>query len=149
VLGLVIGAAGTAGVMGAREDAAARAELAAAAAAEEAEAEAIAAEEQARMAVLGDALDLCGISATGTPGIELGDGGTTLVVDHKGEDDYTGATTVDLFCIISALEAPSSVTSHMQQTTSMDGRQTETWNGITVSWSYHPDRGMDSVFTVE
>lgn len=31
----------------------------------------------------------------------------------------------------------------------MDGRQTETWNNLELSWSYHPDRGADFVVTLE
>ena len=34
-------------------------------------------------------------------------------------------------------------------TTSIDGRQTESWDGITIEWSYHPDRGSDMVITLE
>jgi hypothetical protein len=37
----------------------------------------------------------------------------------------------------------------MNQTTSLDGRQTETWDDITVSFSYHTDRGMGSVLTID
>lgn len=72
----------------------------------------------------------------------------TLTIEQKGKDDYEGITGVELWCIIGALNAPSSVASHMEQTTSMDGRQTESWDNIEASWSYHPDRGMDSVFEV-
>ena len=137
VVGVLVGALGTAGITGARAAADERAEAAAAAAAE-----------AAREVVLTDALDLCGVSSSAA-GVDLGDDGTTLTIDNKGDDDYVGVSDTDLFCIIAALDPPSAVTSHMGQTTSMDGRQTETWDGITAAWSYHPDRGMDSVFTVE
>ena len=78
----------------------------------------------------------------------VGDGGLTLTIDAKGGDDYQGLNNVDLWCIVLELGAPASAIAHMEQTTSMDGRQTESWDEIEVSWSYHPDRGMDSVWTI-
>ncbi|SIQ84157.1 hypothetical protein SAMN05518682_3788 [Cellulosimicrobium aquatile] len=136
-MGLVTGVIATLGVTSAQD-----------AAEERAEADAAAAAEAAEQAVLKDAMAACGID-DGEPGIRVGDAGRTLTVDHQGDDDLEGASSEDLFCIVEALDTPSSVVSHMEQTTSMDGRQTESWENVTVSWSYHPDRGMDSVFTVE
>ncbi|QJW36463.1 hypothetical protein [Cellulosimicrobium protaetiae] len=137
VVGVAIGVVGTLGVTSAQQ-----------AADEQAQADAAAAAEEAQQSVLKDAMATCGVN-DGEPGIRVGDAGRTLTVDHKGDDDFEGASSEDLFCIVGALDTPSSVTSHMEQTTSMDGRQTESWDNVTVSWSYHPDRGMDSVFTVE
>ncbi len=78
-----------------------------------------------------------------------GDHGLSLTIDNKGDEDYLGGlSTKAMMCIFDRLEAPTAVIAHMQQTTSMDGRQTEAWDNIEVSWSYHPDRGMDSVVTV-
>ncbi len=101
----------------------------------------------ARAAILPDALEGC--DATGADGFALGDGGLSLTFDMKGEDESTGGAYLDIACVFLALDMPSAVTSHIDQTTSMDGRQTETWDGITVSWSYHPDRGLDGVLTVD
>ncbi|TFD46616.1 hypothetical protein E3T33_04580 [Cryobacterium sp. TMT1-2-1] len=73
----------------------------------------------------------------------------SLTIDHKGKEDYSGGlSTREMMCIFDKLGVPSAVASHMQQTTSMDGRQTEAWDNIEVSWSYHPDRGMDSVVEI-
>ncbi|MDF2847135.1 MAG: hypothetical protein K0R97_1117 [Oerskovia sp.] len=137
VLGLVVGVIGTLGVTSAQE-----------AADEQARADAAAAAKEAQQAVLQAAMSACGLD-DGDPGLQVGDEGRTLTVDHRGGDDSAGASSEELFCIVDALDTPSSVVSHMEQTTSMDGRQTESWDNITVSWSYHPDRGMDSIFTVE
>jgi len=79
-------------------------------------------------------------------GVELGDGGRTIVFDMKGDEDTTGAEYLRYECLAHALDMPSSVNSHVGQTTSLDGRQTESWDGISFSWSYHPDRGLDGVF---
>jgi hypothetical protein len=79
----------------------------------------------------------------------ISDEGHSLTIESKGEDDISGLDYEALFCIMDELGAPKAVTSHMEQTTSMDGRQTETWDDITISFSYHPDRGMDSVLTID
>lgn len=105
------------------------------------------AEDNARAALLPDALEACG--AEGTTGLDLVDEGMSLSFDMKGGDDATGASLLDIVCVFTELEMPSRISSHMDQTTSLDGRQSETWDGVTVSWSYHPDRGMDGVLTVE
>lgn len=78
----------------------------------------------------------------------VGDQGRSLTIEHQGEEDHAGISATDLWCIIETLDAPTSVISHMEQTTSLDGRQTETWDNIQISWSYHPDRGMDSILTL-
>jgi hypothetical protein len=79
----------------------------------------------------------------------VGDGGLSLTIDNKGEEDYLGGLSYEsMMCIFERLDAPTAAIAHMQQTTSMDGRQTESWDDLEVSWSYHPDRGMDSVITV-
>ncbi len=133
--GVLIGAGLVAGITALRADAEVRAEEAAA---EEARA--------ARAAVLPDAVEDCGV--TGTAGIVVADEGRSLTFDMKGNDDYIGASITDLTCVFAALDMPSAVVSHMDQTTSMDGRQSESWGDLTVSWSYHPDRGLDGVLTV-
>jgi hypothetical protein len=136
VAGLLLGIAGTVGVSAVRAAADERAATKAATAALE-----------SRRAVLTTAVGACNLkSATG---IDLGDGGTTLTFNMKGNDESSGASIGDITCIFAALHIPANVTSHIDQTTSMDGRQEETWNGITISWSYHPDRGLDGVLTVD
>ena len=92
-----------------------------------------------------DAVDGCGAS----DGTELGDNDQTLVIDVQGEEDSSGASYEDQVCILARLDMPASVESHLNQTTSMDGRQTESWDGVTIEWSYHPDRGSDMVITLD
>ncbi|WP_157607316.1 hypothetical protein [Sanguibacter suarezii] len=101
---------------------------------------------RADRAVLLDAATACEL--TSTPGITLADKNLSLTFNHKGEEDYTGVEFSDIACLLGELNTPSAVISHMDQTTSQDGRQTETWDNITVSWSYHPNRGMDGVLAV-
>lgn len=95
-------------------------------------------------AVLVDAAEACG----SPDGVTIEDGGTTLAFDHRGEDEYTGGDITGIMCVFTELGMPSRISTHMGQTTSMDGRQTASWDGWEIQWSYHPDRGMDGVVTV-
>ena len=76
------------------------------------------------------------------------DDGATLTFDHRGEDEYTGGDIADIMCVFGELDMPSRISTHMGQTTSMDGRQSATWDDLEIQWSYHPDRGMDGMITV-
>lgn len=102
--------------------------------------------EESKASLLTDALDHCGVEESADA--ELGDGGMTLTVNDRGEDDFGGLGTDKAWCIVKALKPPAAVTSHIEQTTSMDGRQTESWGDVAISWSYHPDRGFDYILTV-
>jgi hypothetical protein len=81
-------------------------------------------------------------------GAKLSDENRTLTIDSEGEDDLDGLVYAELECILSATKAPQAVVSHILQTTSMDGRQTDKWDNLEMSWSYHPDRGTDGVLTI-
>lgn len=41
---------------------------------------------------------------------------------------------------------PESINERMKTTNSMDGKVTETVDGIKVTWSYHPDRGLEVMY---
>lgn len=142
VVGVVVGAGLVGGITGARAAAQERAERAALAA----EAAAADAADAARAAILPDAAQACGV--TGATGIVVADEGRSLTFDMQGDDDAGGADIGDIVCLFTELGMPSSVRSHIEQTTSVDGRQTQTWGDVDVSWSYHPDRGLDGVLTV-
>jgi len=146
VLGLLIGSAGTAFIASQRAAAADRAEASASAASASSSAAAEEKAKAARAAVLTHAADVCGTAHVS--GMTLADEGTSLTFDMKGEEDTRGADITSIMCVFNQLKMPSAVLSHIEQTTSMDGRQSETWDNVTVSWSYHPDRGLDGVLTV-
>lgn len=88
------------------------------------------------------AYDTCGA----TSGVSVSDNGTTISVDTMGEEDYAGATYDDLVCVIDAVGTPSYITNSIMSVRALDGRQTQEFDGIEVSYSYHPDNGMDIVF---
>lgn len=92
-----------------------------------------------------DAFDSCGAEG----GLQLSDGNRTLTFDSEGEEDYGGLQFSHFACLLAALDTPARVVSHIDQTTAMDGRQSETWNGLTMEWSYHPDRGADGVISLD
>ncbi|MCK9792320.1 hypothetical protein M1843_00990 [Isoptericola sp. 4D.3] len=82
-------------------------------------------------------------------GLELVDDGTTLALDVQGEEDFGGASYTTVDCVLGALETPSRITELMNSTRALDGRQAGTWDGISATWSYHPDTGLDLLLTVE
>jgi hypothetical protein len=76
----------------------------------------------------------------------LGDGDKTLILDMEGETEY-GMYSEDVFCILEELSIPDSTLEMMYQTTSLDGNVTDSWSGLSATWTYHPDRGMDVILT--
>lgn len=136
VSGLLLGAAVVGGIWGVTSLSSAVAHQASAANAE-----------AAQKSILKHAMAACSLSSGADS--QLADDGYTLTINGKGEQDFSGISIDDESCLLRSLKAPSAVVSHIDQTTSMDGRQSETWQGITFSWSYHPDRGLDGVFTVQ
>lgn len=85
--------------------------------------------------------------APGSNHITVGDGGTTLLLDHKGEDETAGASIEDVVCVLFGLGVPDSVVAQMDSTRALDGRQSASWDGYEVLWSYHPDTGIDMIVT--
>jgi hypothetical protein len=95
---------------------------------------------------LSEALTLCG--ALDASGVTFAEDGQSLNFDDKGKEDLFGGDFSDLQCIIEGLGAPSTVLARMYQTTSSMGVQDAEWDGISISWTYHPERGMDANFEI-
>lgn len=85
--------------------------------------------------------------APGSAHITVGDGGNTLLIDHQGEDETSGASIDDVVCVLFELGVPDSVVAQMEATRALDGRQSASWDGYAVSWAYHPDSGLDMIVT--
>lgn len=81
-------------------------------------------------------------------GSNLGDEGKTLSIDTMGEEDWSGASYEDLMCVLDnqKLGVPDYITQAVLNTRAIDGRQSDEFDGISMSWSYHPDNGMDITF---
>jgi hypothetical protein len=78
----------------------------------------------------------------------LEDGGTTLLLPGRGEDDPSEEM-LDAFmtqgCVIRALGTRTSVVSRIETTRAMDGVQTAESDGLSYTWSYHPDSGLNLI----
>ena len=72
----------------------------------------------------------------------LSDGGKTLTFDTKGEEDTSGDSIDDMWCVLTKLKITTAVTSHMESTRALDGQQTDEWDGVKARWTYHPDSGV-------
>lgn len=75
-----------------------------------------------------------------------------LMIDTNPEDEeYYLKESVGAQYVIKAnmeLNLPEAVTTKMGQTRALDGRQTETYEDIEVSWTYHPDTGLEVLYEV-
>ncbi len=79
----------------------------------------------------------------GGVGIRLADDDRTLLLDTQGEDDLVGADYADLACLLLELDVPDRVVAQIDSTRALDGRQSDTWDRFTATWSYHPGSGLD------
>lgn len=134
--GLIVGAVMGAGIASAviAADAQAQVDAAAAAAAD------------AKSTLFADAAKKCGAGSA----VEIADDDHTLIVDGEGEDFGTGDVSfTQLDCLIDALGAPTADKRRMYETRSLDGRQEASWGELSVSWSYHPDDGLDLIFELD
>jgi hypothetical protein len=95
---------------------------------------------------LKDAVSTCDVADAS--GITFAEDGQSLVFDGKGEDDYIGGDFYDVECLLNAMEAPSTVWAQMLKTSSLMGVQESNWDGISVSWSYHPNSGLNASFEI-
>jgi hypothetical protein len=78
----------------------------------------------------------------------LADDDHTLVVDMAGEDTSTGIETFDgVLCVLDDLDAPQALVARMESTRALDGMQSATWSSYEVTWTYHPDDGLDLIIT--
>jgi hypothetical protein len=77
---------------------------------------------------------------------QLGDGGSSLILDGPGEESSTFEDSLTFTnCILDSLETPDYVRSKMESTTSLMGNQEAEWDNLQASWSFHPDNGFDVV----
>jgi hypothetical protein len=80
----------------------------------------------------------------------VGDDGSSLELDMKGDDYGSGDLSfTDVACVLNDLDVPDSVMSKMDSTRSIDGRQSEDWDGFEANWTYHPDDGLDVILELK
>lgn len=79
---------------------------------------------------------------------------TTLTLDTNpfdfDDDDGGSFVTFAYFTVVERinkdLQLPESLNAKMKRTRAIDGEQTETYGVLEISWTYHPDRGLDVVY---
>lgn len=79
----------------------------------------------------------------------VGSDGSYLSIDTNPYDldDYTVSGSIQaIIDVNSALGLPDYVLDDMGSTTALMGRQTATFDDVTVSWSYHPDKGLEVTY---
>ncbi|MCR5736102.1 MAG: zinc-ribbon domain-containing protein [Eubacterium sp.] len=79
-------------------------------------------------------------------GTQLSSDGMSIEVD--GKDEYDADSLIDIYTIAAKLNLPESLMDEMLGTNALMGRQEESFDHISVSWSYHPDNGLDAVFKI-
>lgn len=93
---------------------------------------------------LADAVNKCQLSGKAISA-KLGDDGRSLSLDGQGEEDLNGLAWSDIQCVLKAVNVPDYVQEQMKSTRALDGTQRESWDNFSVSWSYHPNTGMNVV----
>lgn len=85
--------------------------------------------------------------ATGT-GLSTSDQGRTVMLTTAATNNsYMGISMGDAQCILVDLGVPGSILGEISHTSSLDGRQAESWNGVKLSWTYHPDNGLNLIMS--
>jgi hypothetical protein len=93
---------------------------------------------------LRQAYDACSVHADG---VQLGDDDHTLIVDGLLGDTTGTANLKDVGCINQQIEMPRAVAAQMVATRPIDGQQSATWDGFTMTWSYDADYGLTIILT--
>lgn len=65
------------------------------------------------------------------------------IEDYYDEDSWTLVEDVN-----EGLGLPDSILDEMEHTSAMDGRISREYDGISVSWKYHPDKGLQVVYSL-
>ena len=86
------------------------------------------------------AVEACGLESDFA--VSLDEGGGALFIEGEGNES-SGLDVTETLCILRDLEVTDSVISRMSNTSSLNGQQEGSWNGITALWTYHPDNGLD------
>jgi hypothetical protein len=75
----------------------------------------------------------------------------SLYLDGTGDEDYlnTDVTIDDISCVISVLDVPQPIITRINNTNSQMGLVEDSFAGIYISWTYHPDNGLDLYFKLE
>ena len=82
---------------------------------------------------------------------EIGYDGTWMQIDtnpYDIEDSFNSSAWYKIKSVLTQLGFPSSVAEEMNQTRALDGRQTASHGRYEVTWTYHPDDGLEVMFKI-
>lgn len=91
---------------------------------------------------INQAVETCGIDPDGYTVL---DDGSAIELDTEGEDFLDSGTSnvVAYYCMLNELSVPEVTQQKMGRTRALDGTQSDTWDSLQASWSYHPDTGVN------
>ena len=75
--------------------------------------------------------------------VRIDSGGRELRINNRGDQDGSGIPIESVWCLLGELDAPRDVVDAMVATSARDGAQDDEWGGYEVTWTYHPDNGLD------
>lgn len=81
--------------------------------------------------------------------VTIGDDGASLIISRAGAEERPGATILQAMCVLYELDVPDAVVFQIEGTRALDGRQHADWDGISASWTYHPDNGLNMILQEE
>lgn len=87
-----------------------------------------------------DAAEAC--LASSDPGLTIDDDGRAMYLDGEG-DESGGMNVFFQVCILRELDVPDSVFDRISNTNSSMGVQEASWDNFEMSWTYHPDNGLN------
>jgi hypothetical protein len=77
-----------------------------------------------------------------------GDGGHTVTLETTGTTNYTTSMPASTAsCILHAMGVPDVTMDLIGSTTAIDGRQTDDWGDVSLSWTYTPSSGLDLIMS--
>ena len=83
---------------------------------------------------------------------DLATDGSYLSIDtnpYDIEDEFDTDAWYAIQDVNDYLGLPDSVDELMQSTNALSGRQTQTYGDVTVTWTYHPDNGLEVMYTID
>lgn len=80
--------------------------------------------------------------ASSDPGLTIDDDGRSMYLNGEGEES-SGMNVFFQVCILEELEVPASVFDRISNTNSTMGVQEAAWDNFEMSWTYHPDNGLN------
>ncbi len=89
------------------------------------------------------------IGGESSSAVEVASDGSYLRIDSDPYDLGYSWHTSEIKQANKELGLPDSVYQKMLETRSVDGRLTDTHNGVKVSWTYHPDHGLEVLYEAE